>query len=304
MERVGFEAWSTRMEVLFTRRDSLDQVRRISEEFVRDVDGVASRFRSDSELSMINRVARHEDVEITVSPLLRVCLQAALRVADLTDGLVTPTVHQALLAAGYDRDIDDIRGRETLPRASSAVVRDHHQISLRGSVLRMPRGFGLDLGATAKAWAAEVLGGELEFQIGGGFLVNLGGDIAVTGHAPYDGWQIDVEDADGSVRQTVTTRHQGFATSSTGLRTWRTATGTAHHIIDPRTGDVAVTPWRQVTTAGVDAVEANAASTAAVVLGVDAPDWLTERGVPALLVGHDGTEVRTYGWPAPARSAA
>ncbi|MBC9955575.1 FAD:protein FMN transferase [Yimella sp. cx-51] len=300
MRSLRLHAWTTRIHVVMTDDDVLPAVQQITEAFVQDVDLVASRFREDSELAALNRAARRDDVDADLSPLLRACLKAALRTAELTDGLVTPTVGRALVAAGYDRDIDQI---DQPAGTAGAFVPDYQRISLRGRGIRMPQGFQLDLGASAKAWAADVLAADLADRLRGGFLVNLGGDIAVAGHAPRADWQIGVEAADGRVVQTISTRHQAFATSSTQVRSWHTDHGPAHHIIDPRTGQPAEPVWVQVTCAGASAVEANAASTAAIVLAHEAPEWLAQRGIPALLIAQDGRRVHTPRW-APERSAA
>jgi thiamine biosynthesis lipoprotein len=165
----------------------------------------------------------------------------------------------------------------------------------------VPRGTVLDFGATAKAHAADGIARLLAGTLPGGFLVNLGGDIATAGPAPDGGWRVGVEAADGSVRQVVVITDQGVATSSTQLRRWTTGTGSAHHIVDPRTGRTASSVWAQVTCIAASALEANTASTAAVVLGVEAPAWLARKGVAARLDRPDGTVVFTPGWPRPDR---
>jgi thiamine biosynthesis lipoprotein len=102
----------------------------------------------------------------------------------------------------------------------------------------------------------------------------------------------------------VVSSGQAVATSSTRRRTWTADGEQRHHIVDPRTGRTASTAWSQVTCAGVSALEANAASTAAVVLGSDAPEWLAGHGIPARLDADLGQAVVTPGWPNPERRAA
>jgi thiamine biosynthesis lipoprotein len=155
----------------------------------------------------------------------------------------------------------------------------------------------LDLGSTAKAHAADTIARLLATLLPGGFLVDLGGDVAVGGPAPDAGWQVGVEASDGSVLQVVSTTRQALATSSTRLRRWATTGGARHHVVDPRTGTTAPATWAQVTCAGASALEANAASTAAIVLGPAAPSWLAGHGIPARLDGADGTVHLTPGWP-------
>jgi thiamine biosynthesis lipoprotein len=246
----------------------------VAEAMVEELDRVASRFGADSEISGITAATEDADVQVVVSELLGGCLEAALHAADITDGLVDPTVGRAV---AYD------------PVTQTLIL-------LRGTVL--------DFGATAKAHAADLIAARLGRELRGGFLVNLGGDIAVSGLLPIGGWDIGVEDENGVVRQVVVSSGQAVATSSTRRRIWTAAGERRHHIVDPRTGRTAAAAWSQVTCAGVSALEANAASTAAVVLGAEAPEWLEGHGVPARLDAAVGRPVVTPGGPNPERRAA
>jgi thiamine biosynthesis lipoprotein len=129
-------------------------------------------------------------------------------------------------------------------------------------------------------------------------LVNLGGDIAVAGRPPPAGWTVRVADdhqapADAP-GQSLTIHSGGLATSSTTVRRWGRS---SHHIIDPRTGRPAESRWRTVSVAAGNCVDANTASTAAIVKGDDAPAWLGARGMPARLVDRDGGVLTVAGWP-------
>jgi thiamine biosynthesis lipoprotein len=157
----------------------------------------------------------------------------------------------------------------------------------------------LDFGASAKAHAADRIAHLLAGRLEGGFLVNLGGDIAVSGDPPDGGWRVGVEGDDGGVRQVVAITDQGVATSSTQRRQWTTGNGSAHHIVDPRTGATAPAVWAQVTCIAASALEANTASTAAIVLGEAAPAWLDRNGVAARLDRADGAVVFAAAWPRP-----
>ena len=163
------------------------------------------------------------------------------------------------------------------------------------------QGVELDLGATAKALAADRAALAASRAAGTGVLISLGGDVAVAGPAPAPGWPVRIAedhaaplDAPGP---TVSIRSGGLATSGTAVRRWRAGDVELHHIVDPRTGRPAETPWTALTVAAASCVDANAASTAAVVLGEAAAEWLAERRLPARLQGEDGTVVCTGGWP-------
>ncbi len=286
----------------------------LAEEMLAELDRAASRFREDSEISAITRRAAAAPAGTTVttgvSDLLADHLAAALRAAALTDGLVDCTVGRAVVASGYDADIDVVRARasgeedpaQDPPRGDPAApaVPGWRSLALdrAAGTLTLPAGCLLDLGSSAKARAADLVAARLAATFPGGFLVSLGGDVAVSGLLPPGGWRVGLADSRGRTRQVVVSSGQALATSSTRIRTWRSGGTTRHHIVDPRTGQVAEPVWAEVTCAGATALEANAASTAAVVLGAEAPTWLEAAGVPARLDPVAGRPVRTTGWPA------
>jgi thiamine biosynthesis lipoprotein len=311
--RVDFDVWSTTATLVVADPDALAAALAELDDELAGIDATCSRFRSDSE---INQVLARPGRDVGLSPVLNAAMTAALRTAAATDYLVDPTVAAAVIAQGYDEDIagvvaramtDGAIGRRTPSgggRPAPGAWRIRHDPET--AVLWVPPGVGIDLGATAKALAADRAATRIASLTGSGVLVGLGGDIAVAGDAPEGGWLIAVaEDHRGSAQthQTVAITGGGLATSSTTVRRWRTSTGWAHHIIDPRTGDNPAPQWRTASVAAASCVDANAAATAAIVLGADAPDWLVERRLPALLIGVDGGVRAFAGWPASEEAA-
>jgi thiamine biosynthesis lipoprotein len=176
------------------------------------------------------------------------------------------------------------------------------------ATVRAPAGVELDLGATAKALAADRAARAAAHATGAGVLVSIGGDVAVAGRPPAGGWPVGIADdhaaAGADVAACVAVAAGGLASSGTRVRRWTTAAGGMHHILDPRTGRPAAGPWATVSVAAGSCVDANAASTAAVVLGEAAPAWLEHRRLPARLAAEDGRIVLVGGWPADRRVAA
>jgi thiamine biosynthesis lipoprotein len=167
--------------------------------------------------------------------------------------------------------------------------------------VRIPAGIRLDLGATAKALAADRAAGAVEHATGAGTLVSLGGDIATAGRVPPGGWLVHVTDDHRSsadaAGQTVAISTGALATSSTTTRRLCREGRTVHHIFDPDTGHPTESPWRTVSVTAASCVYANIASTAAIVLGRRAPKWLMRHGLAARLLAADGTVLRIGGWP-------
>ena len=160
----------------------------------------------------------------------------------------------------------------------------------------------LDLGATAKALAADRgVARRAARPAAVGALLSLGGDIATCGPAPHGGWLVrvtdDHRDADDRAGQTITLASGGLATSSLVPRRWYHGGRAVHHVLDPQTGLPVRPVWRTASVAAATCADANIASTAALVLGREAPAWLAAHELPARLVTVDGDVETQGGWP-------
>jgi thiamine biosynthesis lipoprotein len=143
------------MRVVVTRPSGLIAAKRAVDEVVDAMDAAASRFREDSELCRLN--ARPEQ-DVVVSPLLAAAIAVAVRAAHLTGGAVDPTIGFAMKLAGYDTDFALVPADGSPIRVVAARVPGWRAIQFRPSsrLVRLPRGVELDLGATAKALAADM----------------------------------------------------------------------------------------------------------------------------------------------------
>jgi thiamine biosynthesis lipoprotein len=272
---------------------------------VAEVDLAASRFRGDSELARVNAAA---GAAVSVSKTFVGVLQVALRAAHLTGGDLDPTIGRSLRIAGYDRDFALVGPGDSVRFAPAAGWRCVELDAAR-RIVRVPAGIELDFGATAKALAADLAATRASASIGGaGVLVSFGGDIATAGGAPEHGWPVRVTDdhtaGPGAPGQTIALRSGGLATSSTTRRRWTRGADGVHHILDPRSGVPAREVWRTVSVAAACCVDANIASTTAIIRGTAAPIWLAGAGLPARLVSTAGAVTVTSGWPAEGREAA
>ena len=303
----AFPALGSTAVLVVADASALPEGERVLREGLEEVDRACSRFRDDSELAAVNRAAGRP---VAVGRVLLDAVAAALRAAELTDGDVDPTVGAAVVGLGYDRDLALVLQEGPGPPAPAPrVAAGWRTVRLDPSAgtVRLPPGTRLDLGATAKALAADRLSARVHAATGAGTLVALGGDIALAGEAPEGGWPVGVaddhRDGVGAPGETVALRSGGLATSSTMVRRWVADGRRRHHIVDPRRGEPAPVAWRTVSVAAATCLDANVASTAAIVRGRPAADWLERAGLPARLVAADGAVARVAGWPAPARAA-
>lgn len=288
MITVSLSTWRTDLSLSVRQADDpglrRNLTRLLGEEVAR-TDRLASRFRTDSELSAVNaRAGEWVEVSWGFVAILTECLEAA----KITDGLVDPTLGTSIKAAGYDQ----WAGQTTETPSRTATGR-WRQVGIRPgrrqAQVRVPAGSALDLGSVAKGWLADRLATAVA-RSGYEVCANMGGDIRVIADSHWTVWA-DPE-LPGVAASPVDLVDGAIATSGVGRRSWRGG----HHLIDPRTGLSAETPWDSVSCVAATAAHANAAATAGMILGDQGPDWLAEQGIDARFVHLD--HITTTGrWP-------
>lgn len=217
------------------------------------IERTCSRFDHTSELSRLNASGAAR-----VSPVLAELVRLALDARERTDGLFDPTVHDAVVAAGYDRTFEEIEATEERPPAPVGGG-----VELDGDRVVLEPGARIDLGGIAKGYAVDNACDVLAAV--GPCLVDAGGDIRVRGR-----WAVAVEDG-----PTLELADAAVATSGRDRRAWQAGSIAAHHLIDPRTGRPSITETLRATVVAATAVEAEVLAKAAF-LGapVDAPTVL------------------------------
>jgi thiamine biosynthesis lipoprotein len=263
--------------------------------WVEVVEAACSRFRDDSDISRANAGA---GAAVAVSQTLLDATEAAIRMAKLTDGLCDPTLGGAVINAGYDRTFEAVAaegpGPDGPPQPGGAWRR--LLIDREAATITVPAGYRLDLGGSAKGWAVDsalkALGGSLlRENPEAGICISAGGDLAVTGTPPSQGWPITVRerlDDGGEDDAEVFLTRGAVATSGATARRWQRGGVVGHHIIDPRTGRPGNSPWRLVTVFGDSCLLADAAASTAWLLGTAAEAWLSGLGLGARLVDASG----------------
>ena len=293
--RTTFTAFGTFGVLQLTSRAAVSPARKVLAAELAAMDRACSRFRPDSELSRLNSAPGRCH---RVSPLFAEALAVAVRAAAATDGDVDPTCGASLVRLGYDRDFGQLAGETSALTQAPVAAGGWQQVEFDEGRLtvRVPRGVLLDLGATAKAHAADRASAAISAATGAGVLVNLGGDIAVAGQPPPGGWRVEIADGLRDRGPVVAISDGGLATSSPAARHWQRGGTRLHHILVPATG-LASSCWAAVTAAAASCADANTATTAAVIRSAEAPAWLASLGLPARLVSYGGTVVRTGDWP-------
>lgn len=276
--RGGFRAMGTDVELFLAAEPgpAADAaMNNAAAEFER-VEALLSRFRPDSELSALNR-----DGRIDAGDDLLAVVELALEARERTGGRFDPTVHDALVAAGYDRTFDEV--------ASDAPARPDDgrcggAVHVSGRTIELESGVRLDLGGIGKGYTVDRAATIL--STAGPALVDAGGDIAAVGRPDDLGWRVGIETADATM--TVALEDAAIATSGRDRRRWRRNGKERHHLIDPATGRPAETGLLRVTVVAPTAVEAEVLAKSLFLGGEEAAAYVS---VPAVFVTEDGRTV-------------
>lgn len=277
MIRVGFEAMGTTIEVIAEDNSSLGSVRSLFGRVERQM----SRFRRDSELSVIN-ASRRSELELSSNMLT--ILSVAKKLQELTGGMVDPGVGRALPAWGYDRTFEEISDIE---RSPDPVISG--QWSVSDGLLRREPGVQFDLGGIAKGWVAD-----LAVDEGLALLVSAGGDV----RSAIDDAHVEILDPWDGAPVLVDIGAGGLATSSVSRRRWQAGSREVHHIINPHTGAPAETPIISATALCDTATEAEAAAKTVLLMGEEGLAWADDQTWvrAAMATWHNGSVFATHGW--------
>ncbi len=286
MEQHAFHAMGTGVEALLDAPPGLDAVLGLAsvEREFRRLEALLTRFDGGSELSRLNAAGTLEAGD----DLLAV-VELALAAREQTNGRFDPTVHDALVAAGYDRTFELLVGgspfAEPPPRTAGGV-------RVRGRRIELDPGVRLDLGGIGKGYAVDRAVAFLAPL--GPCLVNAGGDLAVAGIPEGGVWPVGVETPSGPL--TLGLASGALATSGSDKRRWRAGDGEQHHLIDPATGRPSASDLLRVTVTAATAVEAEVLAKALFLAGEAAAAAEADAlGAPALLVTTDGRVRRAGG---------
>jgi FAD:protein FMN transferase len=272
MHTASFRSMGTDVNVVGPEHPAFDGAVELVRSRFASEDMRFSRFRGDSELTSANQAGGGW---IKVSDGFHEVLTAALEAAEHTEGAFDPTVYDALIAAGYDRDFDELLAGARGALHPVSPCGRWTEIRTRPGAMYLPAGVHLDLGGIAKGWCADRAAHD---AVAAGLpwaLVNAGGDLRLIGAAPPIAVAIEDPETSGELLRT-TLVGGALATSSVCKRAWGVD---AHHVIDPATGGPARLELLQATVWAPTCVEAEVAATHALFLGPDAA-----RRYPAVLV--------------------
>jgi thiamine biosynthesis lipoprotein len=284
MLRRRFPAMGTQIELVLDAPPggrAMRALARAEEEFHR-LERLLSRFDPESELSRLN-----ERGTMSVGPELLEVASLAVDARRRTGGRFDPTVHDALVAAGYDRTFDRVPARaDRVPGRIAVACGGGIAVDRAGSAIELEPGVRLDLGGIGKGYAADRAAALLAEA--GPCLVDAGGDVALLGRP----WPVGVETPDGTL--TLELASGGLATSGRDRRRWTRGGREQHHLIDPATGRPAVSDVLRVTVAAPSAADAEVLAKALFFAGAAAAlREANAEALPAVIVTADGRTLRS-----------
>lgn len=281
--RSRFRAMGTGVELLLDAGEASSALAAAEAEFHR-LERILTRFRPDSDLMRLNA----GEAPGTDPDLVRV-VELALAAHEATGGRFDPTLHDALVASGYDRSFELLPAESDAPVASVPRAGGTTGVRVLGGEVRLEPGVRLDLGGIGKGYACERAAEIL--ATAGPCLVNAGGDIATRGGS----WTVGIETS----AEPLTLELGGgeaLATSGRDLRRWRRGGRELHHLLDPRTCEPSDSDLLRVTVVAHDAVDAEVAAKTLFLAGAcAAAAEADELGLPAVLVTAEGETILAGG---------
>lgn len=272
METVNFRAMNS--DILLVAEGESGQLAegfKRAQQYIQSSEYRFSRFSDSSELSSLNLSAGKW---FKASSDMFSVVELSQHFFHQTRGLFDPSILTDLCRVGYDRSMDLLREQNSAPLFESLLAGRRPSFSEmdldeKGGMILLPTGMALDLGGIAKGWIAEQAAGILS-EFSQSCAVNAGGDMFLVG-LPDDQeqWSVTLEDPlqPENVLTTLKVDPGAVATSSVTKRTWRQGVKERHHLIDPRTGEPAITEWLSMTVTAPHAYTAEVFAKALLIAG-------------------------------------
>ena len=250
-----------------------------AEATIADLERRWSRFVADSEISVLNR---NPGVPVIVSPDTFAVIRAAVDGAVATGGRFDPTVHDSMVALGYDRTFAEVAAAgevEAETRCAPGIAGIELDDAL--CAVTLAPGTRLDLGGIGKGTAADLVAAQVMAAGAAGVAVSIGGDVRVRGESPSGrGWTFTDDDGELDL---PALQDGGVCTSTTRRRRWQTPRGVVHHVVDPTTGAPTDGTVETLTVMGASAQQAEILTKAAMVAGISAEEFLEPFGVHSII---------------------
>lgn len=245
-----------------------------------------SRYRGDSFLSEINRVAaaggriKVDDETAGLLNYAATCYAQSGGLFDITSGI---------LRRAWRFDGSALPAQSAIDALLAHV--GWYKVDWHPPMLAFPLpGIEIDFGGVVKEYAADRAAGLCRLAGVHHGMINLGGDVKIIGpRADGSPWRIGVRDprADNALLHMLELTH-GALTSSGDYERCLTIAGVRYgHILNPRTG-WPVGHLASVSVVADFCVVAGSASTIAMLKEKDGPDWLAALGLPHLWVDVEG----------------
>ena len=255
-----------------------------------------SRFISSSELTKLNNA---EGSAVEVSDETVKLIQAMIQATRLTNGYFDPTTLPLLVKSGYESSRKDPENKTILP-SSANWPGDVLGIEISGNKIQLPMGTVLDPGGIGKGLAADFVIDFLKKSEVAGALINANGDVVAFGQAPQPGpWIVGIENPLDSSQEYSQIRlvSGAIATSSRVHQTWKLAGKDIHHIVNPLTGSIAITPVLSATVICAKGADAEALAKIPFILeSSEAISFIENLGAQVFIIDENLQAHKSNGW--------
>lgn len=222
-----------------SRREQIESAIAEALEEARRLDRLLSNYRSESELSQVNRLANKGPV--SVSSELFQFLSACLRYSRASEGSFDVTVGPLVRVSGFFNDTGRLPQQGEVVQALAKVGYRNLILDEQNSSVRFAReGMELDPGGIGKGFAADKMAEILRRAEVYSALISAGGSTIYALGAPPNqpGWEVAIKDPrkPSTTIETVRLRDEAISTSGDYEKFFWADGKIWGHILDPRTG--------------------------------------------------------------------
>lgn len=267
------------------------------------LDNIVDQMSTWDARSTISRLNRAQPGWYQIEPEFYTVMEAALQVAEITEGAYDPTLHELVNLWGFGPAGPCVRPPAPATLRSALLRSGWRKTALNPEYrgVWQPGGLQFDLSSIAKGYGVDAMAQTLDTLGYIHYLVELGGELKARGTNP-DGnpWQVGIDE----IHLPIVLTNHAAATSGDYRRHFEHNGRRYAHTLDARTGQPLQHALTAVTVIHKQCVLADAWATALLCLGPDAgPKIAEEYGLAALFVERAKTDFKVCWSPAFAQKA-
>lgn len=258
---------------------------------IKEFENLMSTYKHDSEISLINSMSGNKPVKVSFDTFY--LIKKAIEYSNKTNGLLNISIYPLVKKWAINSENANIPHKEDIEKLLKIIDYKHIELNEEEQTVFLKKyGMGIDLGAIAKGYTADVVANILKRNGVTSAVIDLGGNLYCIGLNVNDNkWRIGIQNPHinierGTIVGYVEIENKSLVTSGIYERYFENNNKVYHHLLNPATGYPIDNELASVTIISDLSIEGDGLSTPIFLMGIEKGMKFIEKtnGVEAIFI--------------------